>query len=213
MLGDSTLEERELCAWSATVAGGAAGTMDKPQLAVLEAIHDALDIPRTAFYGALHAGLGAASSTANEPVLVSDGIPEVLHPIPRPPMAEADGPDRDRLAHIRAETERVSAMLADIFAEDEVVTATSADTGDGPFAGLDDEHQVLATSLLARPEWARSDFDAAATAAGLMPDGAMEALNEWAFDKYGTALLEDGDLVIVNRELLSDNLGAITAAD
>ena len=68
------------------------------------------------------------------------------------------------------------------------------------------------TRLLAHPEWPRTDFDAAATAVGLMPDGAMEAINEWAFDKYGDALLEDGDLVAINLELLSDDLEAITAA-
>jgi TerB N-terminal domain/TerB-C domain len=213
MLGEATLEERELCAWSATVATGATGTVGKPQIAMLEAIHDVLSIPRAALYSGLHAGLGAASVSADEPVAVSDGLPEVLHPIPRPPTAEAAGPDIGRLAQIRAETERVSAMLANIFAEIEAAPEMPEHTGEGPLLGLDAEHMALTTRLLARTEWPRADFDAAATAVGLMPDGAMEAINEWAFDKYGDALVEDGDPVVVKLELLSANLDAVTAAE
>ena len=212
MLGEATLEERELCAWSATVAMGATGIVGKPQIAMLEAIHDALSVPRGALYAGLHAGLGAASVGADEPVAVSDEHPEVVHPIPRPPATEAAGPDIDRLARIRAETERVSAMLADIFVENETAPEVPESTGEGPLVGLDAEHSALVTRLLVRPEWPRSDFDAAAMAAGLMPDGAMEAINEWAFDRYGDALVEDGNPVVVNLELLADDLEAITAA-
>ena len=210
MLGEATLEERELCAWSATVATGASGTVGKPQIAMLEAIHDALSVPRAALYAGLHAGLGEASVSADEPVAVSEGLSEVLHPIPRPPAAEAAGPDADRLARIRAETERVSAMLADVFIEHEAVPVMVEHTGEGLLVGLDAEHSALVTRLLAGREWPRTDFDAAATAVGLMPDGAMEAINEWAFDKYGDALVEDGYPVVVNLELLSDALEAIT---
>jgi hypothetical protein len=211
MLGEATLEERELCAWSATVATGATGTVGKPQIAVLEAIHDALSIPRKALYAGLHAGLGEASVSADEPVAVSEGLPEVLHPIPRPPAAETAGPDVDQLARIRAETERVSALLADVFAENEAVPAMPEHTGEGLLVGLDAEHSALVTRLLARPEWPRKEFDAAAIAVGLMPDGAMETINEWAFDRYGDALVDDEEPVVVKLELLSDDLEAITA--
>jgi hypothetical protein len=211
MLGEATLEEREFCAWSATVAMGATGAVGKPQIAMLEAVHDALSVPRGAMYAGLHAGLGAASVGADEPVAVSDEHPEVVHPIPRPPTTEAAGPDVDRLARIRAETERVSALLADIFVEDETAPQVPAYTDEGPLVGLDAEHSALVSRLLARPQWPRPDFDAAATAAGLMPDGAMEAINEWAFEKYGDALVEDGNPVIVNVGLLADDLAAITA--
>jgi hypothetical protein len=211
MLGEATLEERELCAWSATVATGATGTAGRPQIAMLEAIYDALSIPRAALYTGLHASLGAASVTADEPVAVSEGLPEILHPIPRSPTAKAAGPDV-QLRRIRAETERVSAMLADIYAENEAMPEMPGHTGGGPVDGLDAEHSALLSHLLERPEWPRTDFDAAATALGLMPDGAMETINEWAFDKFDNAMVADGDPVVVNRELLSDDLESITAA-
>ncbi len=211
MLGEATLEEREFCAWSATVAASVNSNIDKPQIAVLEAIHDALSVPRTALYVGLHAGIGAATAGADEPVAVSDEAPEILHPIPRPPAAEPNGPDMDRLARIRADTERVSAMLADIFAENEPAPEMPKQAGEGPLAGLDTEHATLLTKLLASTEWTRQEFDAAATKIGLMPHGAMEALNEWAFDRYGDALVEDGDPLLINLALLSEDLAEITA--
>lgn len=213
VLGEATLEEREFCAWSATVAVGASGNADKLQIAVLEAVHDALSVPRTGLYVGLHAGIGAASVSADGPVAVSDEVPEALHPIPRSPaVAEPTAPDTDRLARIRADTERVSAMLADIFTENEPVPEVPEHAGEGHFAGLDTEHATLLTKIVASAEWSRQDFDAAAAKIGLMPDGAMEAINEWAFDRYGDALVEDGDPIQVNLALLSENISEITAA-
>jgi hypothetical protein len=211
MLGDATVEEREFCAWSATVAVGASGSVDKPQIAVLEAIHDALGVSRTTLYVGLHVGIGAANAGADQPVTMADEAPEILHPIPRPPAAKANGPDKDRLERIRADTQRVSTMLADIFIEDEPAPEMPVHFAEGPFAGLDTEHTKLLTKLVSSAEWTRLDFETVATEVGLMPDGAMEAINEWAFDKYGDALLEDGNPVAVNLALMSQDLAKIAA--
>jgi hypothetical protein len=203
ILGDATQEEREFCAWSATEAAGATGKLSKPQIALLEAIYNALNIPRRTLYATLHAEIGAAAIDAEEPVLVSAEVQDVLHPIPRPSTAPAVQPDpEDRLVRIRAETERVSALLADIFIEDEAPRQARDSVAEGRFAGLNSEHAALLARLLTQPDWPRADFDRAASEAGLMPGGAMETINEWSFDHYGDGLLEDGDPVAVNRALL-----------
>jgi hypothetical protein len=183
----------------------------KPQLAMLEAIHDALDVPRASLYAGLHAGIGAAADAAHEPILVSEAVRETLHPIPRPPTEEPATVMPDRLARIRAETESVQAMLADIFVDDEVLSEVPEPAGEGPFAGLDAEHSVLLARLLSRQEWSHEEFEHAASAAGLMPGGAMETINEWAFDRHGDALLDDGDPIVVNRALLETDADAIVA--
>jgi hypothetical protein len=205
LLADAAPEEREFCAWSATVAAGASSDVGKLQIALLEAIHDVLGVPRAKLYVGLHAGIGAAAPSADEPVLVSDEAPEVVHAIPRPPTAAvARLADHDRLARIRAETERVSAMLAEVFVDDDAPLAqeTVDVARNDPFVGLDAGHRALLKQLLPHAEWPRADFDAVASALGLMPDGAMETINEWAFDNHGDALLEDGDPVLVNLALL-----------
>ncbi len=208
----ATPDERELCAWSATVATGATGNVDKPQIAALEAIYDALGIARSTLYTGLHAGLAAAVSGADEPVEVSSEVAEVVHRIPPPPAAKPAGPDFDRLAKIRAETESVSAMLASIFTEAEPGAEAAAYGSESPLLGLDSEHASLLSKLVTRSEWARPEFDGVAMSLSLMSDGALEAINEWAFDRYGEALVEDGDPLILNLDLLGQDLATITAS-
>lgn len=213
LLAEATHEEREFCAWSATVAAGATGTIGKTQVAMLETIYDTLGVPRGSLYAGLHAGLGAATVAADGPVDVAKAVPEILHPVPPPPVAEPAAHAQDKLASVRAETERVSALLADVFREEEPAPASSHDAQEGPLVGLDADHSALVRQLLARAEWSRAKFDEAAVATGLMPGGAMEAINEWAFDRHGNALLEDGDPVLVNAALLQGEVEAVGAAE
>jgi hypothetical protein len=201
-LSDATTDERELCAWSATIAAGASGEVGKPQIAILEAIHDSLSVPRSTLYSGLHVGLGAAAKAADEPIPVAEEVQEPLHPIPPVPSIERTGDEYDRLAKIRAETERVAALLADIFVEEEPVQEATDAVEDGMFAGLDRQHSELPTRLLMRSDWSREQYEDAAAAVGLMAAGAMETINEWAFDNHGDALLEDGDPVVINASLL-----------
>jgi hypothetical protein len=212
LLADATAEERELCAWSATVATGATGNVDKPQIAALEAIYDVFGVARSTLYTGLHAGVAAAVSGADEPIAVSDEVAEVVYPIPLPPAAKTPGPDVNRLAKIRAETESVSAMLASIFTEAEPEPEQAVPTSDSPLLDLDNEHAALLTKLVTQSEWARQEFEAIVASLSLMPDGALEAINEWAFDRYGEALIEDSDPLVLNLDLLAEELAAITAS-
>ena len=49
----------------------------------------------------------------------------------------------------------------------------------------------------------RDAFDAAARAARLMPDGAIETINDWGFDRFDELVIEDGDLLVVPTHLLA----------
>jgi hypothetical protein len=42
----------------------------------------------------------------------------------------------------------------------------------------------------------------------LLPDGAIESLNEWSFDRFDAAIIEDGDPLYVQYDVLPVNLGA-----
>lgn len=210
-LGKATSDEYEFCAWSATVAIGATGNVDKPQIAALEAIYDDFGVARGALYTELHAGMAAAISGADEPVAVSDEVAEVVHPIPLPPAAKTLGPDVNRLTKIRAETESVSAMLASIFTEAESESEQALPASDIQLLDLDNEHAALLTKLVTKSEWARHEFEAIVASLSLMPDGALEAINEWAFDRYGEALIEDGNPLVLNLDLLAEELSVITS--
>lgn len=137
--------------------------------------------------------------------------------------------DPVRLARIQAETRAVSATLASIMADPEAeraipaaapapvpnVAGASAEPAaaglpgkhlaaldDTRFAGLEPQCARLAAAVLAQAEWSRAEYVALARSLGLKPDGAMETINEWAFERLDDALIEDGDPLLVNAHLL-----------
>jgi hypothetical protein len=70
------------------------------------------------------------------------------------------------------------------------------------FPGLDDEHARFLAALCEKDDWLRADFEALASSLGLMAGGAAEVLNDWAFDRFDDAIIEDGDSLTINTALL-----------
>jgi hypothetical protein len=206
LLADADLEDRTLAAWSATVAAVACGVPDTARIAMLEAIHDKLGVPRTHLYSSMHTAVAAGARGATTPVAIPDpeACAPIVHAIP-PPPADSGNLSEERLSRVRAETEQVSVLLAEIFAEVERPSSDDdANRTGGEFQGLDAAHTAFLAMLLTRPAWPRAELDAAAREAGLMADGAIETINEWAFDRYEAPLLEDGDQLTVDAALLAD---------
>jgi hypothetical protein len=125
--------------------------------------------------------------------------------------------DPDRIAALQRDTERVSALLADIFVEGEQVQVPAAaasapepeqseDLEAAPTAstllGLDEAHSSFARMLLSQREWSREDLLDVAGDLDLMLDGAIEHINDAAFDAHDIPFSEGDDPVIVNPEIL-----------
>jgi hypothetical protein len=100
-----------------------------------------------------------------------------------------------------AETEQVASLLEEVFTEDEP-PAPSRD-----LAGLDAAHTALLRELATRAAWERADLDRRAAALGLLPDGALEALNEAAFARCGAPLLDGEETIEIDAEVLREMLG------
>ena len=118
--------------------------------------------------------------------------------------------DAERIAALQEDTVRVSALLSKIFAEEADRTPASAapapepefeDEADSPL-GLDEDHSALLRLLLSRHEWTRAELEDAAADLDLMLDGAMEQINEAAFEAFDEPLFEGEDPVSVNTKLL-----------
>jgi hypothetical protein len=199
LLAEASAADREVVAWSAACAAAAGGLVERDQVALLEGIYEKLGVPKAGLYSVLHGAAASAAVAADAPVTVARESASPAYGIPRPPEPKRPGLDEDRIRAIFDETHKVSAVLADIFVEDDAPPSPPepADAG-GAFAGLDAAHGALVAQLLTRPTWPRVEFDALATASGLMPDGCLDKINEWAFDRFGEALLEEGpELVVV----------------
>lgn len=206
-LADIPPGQRAAVASSAVEAALADGTVRPAEVKFLEALHTALGLPAATLYSALHRG------TEDEgPVLVDPGTAEPGVPIPPEPTRSSVAIDTARLERIRGETSRVSALLATIFIEEEqdatgsvppqsaVTVATAAPSARG-FDGLDPAHSDLLRRLVPGP-MDRDAFEAAAGELRLMPDGAVETINEWGFDHFGEPVLEEDDGIRISPEVL-----------
>ena len=74
-------------------------------------------------------------------------------------------------------------------------------------AGLDPKHAMLVEQIIQRDHWTDEEFDEIASKQGLMPSGALEVVNEWAFEKFDEALLDEYDGYDVSPDI-ADTLRA-----
>lgn len=195
---------------SATAAVLADGRTTPEEVRFLERLHKSLGQPAEDVYASLHKG----AVVVEQPVTIQteDRISGI--PIPPPPEASAKTEaiglslDADRIKRIHEETSAVSKMLADIFTEDEPVRppppVTAEGTASGRFSGLDAQHAALLSRLADAGELSREAFEAAARELRLLPDGAIETINEWAFDQFDEPLVEGDDPVTVVRHLVTE---------
>lgn len=192
---------------SAAVAA-ADGALEKSELTALEKVYRSLDLDPSLLHGHLHEMMTGVQPVTVRPAQDS----EADFTIPRPPAeAPVEGPpagivlDRSRIEAVMADTARVAGVLHDIFADDdpepEDDEPAAPGAGDGRFPGLDPAHSRLAARLLGAPRWSEAEFEAAVADLGLMPAGALETLNEWAFDAHDDAFLEEDDGYEINPDV------------
>jgi hypothetical protein len=161
---------------------------------------------RRSLHVALHR---AAARDEDGLVSVVAGEPAGGVPIPkRPDEVVRDQPtlprlDLERLRGIEEETVLVADLLHGIFAEEAIGPDDSAVSrpSDGAFAGLDASHSAVLASVMAAGSLARVDFDALAKSNRLLPDGAIETINDFSFDLCGEAALVDNGYVIFEEHL------------
>lgn len=182
--------EHHLSLRAAVVAiAHADSVIQSEEVACIEKIYKALGIDAGLVYADLHAG-----DVPDGPVRVKAAEAEAPgEQIPDEPKAKAASLDAARIAAIRSDTERVSSVLGEIFSADEDVSdeAAAAHALPSSMAGLDPKHAMLVEQIIQRDHWTDEEFDEIASKQGLMPSGALEVVNEWAFDKFDEALLDE----------------------
>jgi tellurite resistance protein len=202
---------------SATTAILADGYASPDEVKFLERLFKSLGLPVAEVYSVLHRG----SVVVDGPVAV---IPERRATgIPIPPRPAANPVpglqiDQARLARIRSETSAVSELLAGIFVEEEPIQTQQASVqagdpsgGRSDFEGLDAAHSSLLSELLAAGEMDRRRFEEVARSLRLLPDGAIETINDWVFERFDEPLIEDEDAISVVDRIRMELQGAEAA--
>ena len=191
------------------------GHFDPAESRVLEKIYSVLDLDPAAIYTDLH----ALQYGGSEPPVVRPAEGGVTgYRVPGPPeepraeKAISDGLelDMDLVRAKLADTQKASTLLAGVFVDESEPPSTTGTGREGApltanFRGLDKAHARLLQTLVARAEWPRDQYEAAAAEYGLMPGGALETINEWAFERMDEALIEDGAPLLVYLEVWNDH--------
>ena len=219
-LANISVDGRAAIARFTVTVAAADGRIEASEIKTLRKIYATLDLDQEAVYADLHSLAAAADTTppADQPVTVkTPGTAPDRFAVPAASGTEGESDqsadirlDMTRVKERMAQTSEVSALLAGIFTEPEEAPSASGDSpkttadGESPveISGLDANHSNLLRDLSESSEWNREEFDTLADQHGLLPEGALETLNEAAFDAYDDALLEGDDPIEVNSEIL-----------
>jgi hypothetical protein len=116
--------------------------------------------------------------------------------------------DHERIAQLQRESEQVSALLAQVFVDDlpaepeEIAVEEAAVEDTSAICGLDADHSAFLRVLVSRTEWAREELEAVAGDMELMLDGALEQINDMAFEHFDMPVTEGEDPFEINPEIM-----------
>jgi tellurite resistance protein len=216
-----------------TVAA-ADGVISPEEVTTLRKIFKLLDLDPETLTSRLSASQTTSGpAPAERPIVVREaGVQDPGFPIP-PRQVEGRQPqavpsvafrlDDATLQQIESETAAVSLLLVDIFGEDQeqsmhqrpdvsAAAATSSvgnamDVGtDRSVQGLDLPHTRFLRALAERDQWEAAAFEALATKHHVLPDGAIDTINELALDAVEEPAIEGEETLTINAYAMQELL-------
>jgi tellurite resistance protein len=166
------------------------GTVDPGEVRTLEDLFQLLGLEKARLYGAIHKvqTQGRVASTGRKMSATGGGKIQF---------------DVERIAALRSDSAKISTILDKVFeSTEEPIKSSLVPKEQGALLGLDTEHADLLTELLSRPQWTRSEAELLCSERGLMIDGAIERINDAAFERFDSAILEGDDSIDVNCDLV-----------
>ncbi|MCP4204439.1 MAG: hypothetical protein GY769_21215 [bacterium] len=150
-------------------------------------------------------------------------VPVTAGPVERPGYALSHPPEAElqtvssrlqldpaAIATKLRESERAAATLANIFADEDLEPTPELGPGDDPEAdiieGLDMAHTNLLRRLAERQSWSRFDYEELTDSLGLLPNGALDLLNDSAFELCEEPLIEGDEPMEINAGVAKEML-------
>lgn len=193
-------KDREAIAEFMLAVAHADGMVDASEVKMLERAYRALGIDATRVFKDLHV---TAAGDGTRPVAAERAIDQ---------QGEAAFTlDKAKVAQLQGDTAKVAQLLSTIFTEEnqpeEIAPVQDEAADDAGSAetdavmGLDAVHTQFVRLLLQREFWTRADAADMAADLGVMLDGALERMNDAAFEAHGMPLLEGDDPLHVNQDI------------
>ncbi|MDP5182380.1 TerB N-terminal domain-containing protein [Blastococcus sp. BMG 814] len=194
-----------------TTVAATDGHVSPEEIKILTRIFKLLGLDPASVYSRVHAATtGGVRIAAVGPVTVRASSPGAhAYAIPPAPAARPDpSASRDLAAPVQldaatvaaklAETAAVTALLGSIFTDEEPTPPLLPAATGHTIAGLDAAHSTLLTVLAGRGSWARAELEAECAGLGLLPDGAVDTLNEAAYERVGDPLVDGDDPITID---------------
>lgn len=171
------------------------GRIGPMEVASLEKMFALLGLDANLVFGRVHAFSAGSGDLPRSEAAVRSG---------------AGGPivlDMERVEAKLRETQAVSLLLGGVFVDEAETQPTSQEPpSEATVAGLDGQHSGLLQALRGRDQLARSELEALAREYRLLPDGAIDTINDVAFDAVGHPIVEGDDPVLIDTEALEEML-------
>ena len=114
----------------------------------------------------------------------------------------------DLLDVYKEETEGVKTVLDGIFAEENIEDESENITNDvvttTQVTGLDEAHTQFYEKLICKEKWSSEEVNEICKELNLMVDGAIEVINDWAFDNVDAPLIDGGGVFYVDLEVVQE---------
>lgn len=177
------------------------GVATPDEIKIVTKVFKLLGLDESSVTGRLHQAMTGQTG----PVLVRTGTADAGTGIPaRPADASSFVLDPASVERKRQDTASVSALLRDIFHEDEPAAPTPRPAPADTIAGLDASHSSLVRAVQEHSAIDREWLEERCAELGLLPDGALDTLNELAFDVCDEPLIEGDGPYDVNPYALEE---------
>jgi tellurite resistance protein len=203
------LDTRQRAAIADFIIGvaGADGQISPDEIKTLGKVYPMLGLDADAVYSHVHAMTAGVATELAEPrpttIVPAQGTTDFRIPS-RPEPTKGVRLDMTAVNAKLAESAQIATILEDIFTDDEIVDVRPPAPTTSTAGKLPAAHAALLSRLVARSEWSRSDFEVTAAELGLMPDAAIDHLNEAAFEHAGAPVLEGDDPMQVDRTIAKE---------
>jgi uncharacterized tellurite resistance protein B-like protein len=112
--------------------------------------------------------------------------------------------DEAILAMHESDTTDAKSMLGGIFAAEEEEVEDIDLVSQPNAGGLDSAHLSLYQALCEREKWERNEVYELCQKSKLMVDGAIETINDWAYEQVDAPVLDDDDDIYVDLEIVEE---------
>ncbi len=188
------------------------GEVTPQEVKLLERVYKSLSLDSQSLYSDLHSAAVHTPGTVASAPASSTAQSEASSQSSKSDLS-GFALDMDKIARLQKETAEVSALLANVFSEEsvpepqtEAIEQSEEEVSKQHVTvyGLDVEHSAFLRLLISRTEWSRSELEDAASDMELMLDGALEQVNDMAFELFNMPVTEGDDPIEINPDILDE---------